>query len=310
MLAHSSGLHTTHFRTTLVGSGALGTALAKAMSAKGYSFLAVINRTLASAQALATELSIPIASDQLTHIPQETNLLLLAVNDSSLPSVSETVASLRLGFKNLAVVHFSGALTDAVLKPLADKGAITIALHPFQTFTQADAQHPDAFKCYFGLQATELEGVEIGKKLAHDLGGKVMIIPKDAKTLYHIAGVMVSNYLVTLTSLATEIFAGLGLKPDEAYRVFEPIMHSTMRHMHDASDLREALSGPIERGDTQTVQKHMKELSEQLPHILPTYVALAVETVRVAIHKGSISQTEAAEILDALENFANREADA
>ncbi|MDW8464679.1 MAG: DUF2520 domain-containing protein [Chloroherpetonaceae bacterium] len=70
----------------------------------------------------------------------------------------------------------------------------------------------------------------------------------------------------------------------------------------------DALSGPIERGDARTVRKHLRELAEQLPHILPVYVALAIETVRVAIHKGSISQTEAAEILDALEHFAKREA--
>ncbi|MDW8464678.1 MAG: DUF2520 domain-containing protein [Chloroherpetonaceae bacterium] len=238
MVTHRSHLHLSQFRVTLVGSGALGSALARAMSEKGYPFLAVINRTLASANLLAEALSIPLASDRLEHIPQETNLLLLAVNDGSLSSVSETIASLRLGFKNLAAIHFSGALTDEVLKPLADKGAITLSLHPFQTFTRNTSSHAHLFKCYFGLQATELEGIEIGKKLAHDLGGKVMIIPKDAKTLYHIAGVMVSNYLVTLTSLATEIFAGLGIKPNEAYQVFEPIMQSTMLNMRHANDLR------------------------------------------------------------------------
>ncbi|MFN3426662.1 MAG: Rossmann-like and DUF2520 domain-containing protein [Candidatus Thermochlorobacter sp.] len=311
MMTHHSSIQHSHFRVTLVGTGALGTSLARELVAKGYKFLALINRTLSDAETLAKELDIAIASDNLEHIPQETNLLLLAINDAAITSVSERIATLKLGFKNLAVVHFSGALTDEALKPLAEKQAITIALHPFQTFTRHSKQNlSERFKCYFGLQATELEGVEVGKKIAHDLGGKVMLIPKDAKTLYHIAGVMVSNYLVTLTSLATEVFAGLGLKPDEAFKVFEPIMHSTLLNMRESNDVREALSGPIERGDAATLRRHLRELSEQLPHIVPVYVALAIETVRVAIHKGSISQSEAAEILDALETFAKREASA
>lgn len=310
-MTHHASIQHSHFRVTLVGTGALGASLARELVAKGYKFLALINRTLSDAESLAKELSIPIASDNLELIPQETNLLLLAINDAAITSVSERIASLKLGFKNLAVVHFSGALTDEALKPLAEKQAITIALHPFQTFTRHSKQNlSERFKCYFGLQATELEGVEVGKKIAHDLGGKVMLIPKDAKTLYHIAGVMVSNYLVTLTSLATEVFAGLGLKTDEAFKVFEPIMHSTLLNMRESNDVREALSGPIERGDAVTLQRHLRELSEQLPHIVPVYVALAVETVRVAIHKGSISQSEAAEILDALETFAKRETSA
>ncbi|MFN3394342.1 MAG: DUF2520 domain-containing protein, partial [Candidatus Thermochlorobacter sp.] len=93
-------------------------------------------------------------------------------------------------------------------------------------------------------------------------------------------------------------------------KVFEPIMHSTLLNMRESNDVREALSGPIERGDAATLRRHLRELSEQLPHIVPVYVALAIETVRVAIHKGSISQSEAAEILDALETFAKREASA
>jgi len=301
------------FRVTLVGAGALGSALATALHAKGYQFVSVINRTTADAQQLALSLGAPHYSDRLLDVPYETNLLLLAVNDGAIEDVAEKISELRLGFKTLIAIHFSGALSTDALKSLAAKGSITIAMHPFQTFTRqahARPERPDLFKCYFGLQAPEIEGIEIGKKIAHDLGSKVMIVPKDAKTLYHIAGVMTSNYLVTLTSLAAEVFAGLGLQPKEAFKVFEPIMLATLDNMRHADDARESLSGPIERGDARTIQKHLNELSEQLPHMVPVYVALAIETVRVAIHKGSISQSEAADILDLLEDFARRETNA
>lgn len=309
MLTVPNTLKTQDFRVSLVGAGALGTAVAKRLSSVGYQFLSVVNRTLSDAQALANCLNISNYSDTLETISPNTNLLFLAVSDSALASVAEQLTTLHLPFHRLIVVQFSGSLTTDVLRSLSQKGAITISLHPFQTFPKGVSTH-DAemlFKCFFGLQSDDLEGINIGKKIAHDLGGKVMIVPKEAKTLYHIAGVMASNYLVTLASLSSEVFSTLGLSPKESVKVIEPIMRQTLNNIASAPTIADALTGPIERGDPHIVAKHLCELSEQLPHLLPVYIAFAVETVRVAIHKGSISQSSASEILDMLEEISRRE---
>ncbi len=309
MLAAPNTLNITDFRVSLVGAGALGTAISKRLSSIGYRFLSVVNRTVSDAQTLAESLGDCTYSDSFDALSPNTNLLLLTVSDSALTSVAETLSTLRLPFHRLTVVQFSGALTTDVLRPLSQKGALTISLHPFQTFPKglstSDAE--SLFKCFFGLQSDELEGIEVGKKLAHDLGGKVMMVPKEAKTLYHIAGVMASNYLVTLASLSSEVFAALGLSPKEVAKVIEPIMRQTLNNIASAPTIADALTGPIERGDSQLVARHLRELSEQVPHLLPIYAALAIETVRVAIHKGSISQSDASEILDMLEEISRRE---
>jgi predicted short-subunit dehydrogenase-like oxidoreductase (DUF2520 family) len=309
MLAVPNTLQPKDFRVSLVGAGALGNAVAKRLSSIGYRFLSVVNRTMSDAQALAGSLGVSEYSDVLDAISPNTNLLLLTVSDSALKSVAEKLATLRLPFHRLTVVQFSGALTTDVLRPLSQKGALTLSLHPFQTFpkgiSSSDAE--SLFKCFFGLQSDDLEGIDVGKKIAHDLGGKVMIVPKEAKTLYHIAGVMASNYLVTLASLSSEIFATLGLTPKEVAKIIEPIMRQTLSNIASAPTIADALSGPIERGDSQLIARHLRELSEQVPHLLPIYAAFAIETVRVAIHKGSISQNNASEILDMLEEISRRE---
>ncbi len=309
MLTVPNTLNTKDFRVSLVGAGALGSAIARRLSTIGYQFLSVINRTLSDAQTLAESLNHCVYSDTLEALPPNTNLLLLSVSDSALESVAATVSTLRLSFHRLTVVQFSGALTTDVLRPLSQKGALTLSLHPFQTFSKglSASDSESLFKCFFGLQSDELEGIEVGKRIAHDLGGKVMIVPKEAKTLYHIAGVMASNYLVTLASLSSEIFAALGLSPKEVAKVIEPIMRQTLNNIVAAPTIADALTGPIERGDAQVVARHLRELSEQVPHLLPIYTAFAVETVRVAIHKGSISQSDASEILDMLEEVSRRE---
>lgn len=309
MLTAPNAINSKDVRVSLVGAGALGTAIAKRLSSVGYRFVSIINRTISDAQALATSLGVSEYSDTLDAISSNTNLLFLTVSDSALGSVAEKLSTLRLPFHHLTVVQFSGALTTDVLRPLSQKGALTISLHPFQTFPKGLSSHDaeSLFKCFFGLQSDELEGIDVGKKLAHDLGGKVMIVPKEAKTLYHIAGIMASNYLVTLASLSSEVFATLGLSPKEVAKIIEPIMRQTLNNIATAPTIADALSGPIERGDSDVIARHLRELSEQVPHLVPIYAAFAVETVRVAIHKGSISQNDASKILDMLEEISRRE---
>lgn len=295
------------FRVALIGAGTVGTLVAKALTEKGYRFTAVISRLAGKAAKVAAAVAAPVSGDKLSLIPSDTNLLLVAVPDAEIGRVAKDLAKHKLAFKNLYAVHFSGALPSDALSPLADKGAATLSLHPFQTFPRKSAETKNVFTCYFGLQAADVEGLDVGKQLAHDLGGKVMLVPKDAKALYHIAAVMMSNYVVTLTNLSAEIFGSLGLKPKDAFKVFEPLVQSTLQNLKFSDDLSDALSGPIERGDAASLKVHLTELSEQMPHLIPTYAALAMETVRVAIRKGSINQTEAMNLLDLLESFTRRE---
>jgi predicted short-subunit dehydrogenase-like oxidoreductase (DUF2520 family) len=309
ILAPPSTLHRKNFRVSLVGAGALGSALAKRLSSVGYAFSGIINRSLSDAEQLANAVGAARCSDNLAGIPADTNLLLLTVPDTALQRVCDDISKQRLTFHQLIVSQFSGSLTTDSLQSLVKKGATGVSIHPFQTFPKSigltDTER--LFKCYFGVQANDLEGVEFAKRIVHDLGGKVMMVPKEAKTLYHIGGVMASNYLVTLASLASEVFAALGVPPSDAVKVFEPIMRQTLSNIANAKNPIDALTGPIERGDVGTIKRHIGELSEQVPHLVPIYAALAIETVRVAIHKGSISQSDASEMLNFLEEIARRE---
>lgn len=313
MLSVPTHIQTSDFHVTLIGSGTVGSLVAEALVDLGYDINCIISRTYASAKRLANSLGIRSCTNSISGIPQNTNLILIAVTDSAIPGITREISELQLNFNQLTVANFSGTLTSDVFEPLIKKGAFGISLHPFQTFPRSkglNPNHKQLFNCYFGLQASEVEGLEIGKKLAHDLGGKVILVPKESKTMYHIAAVMTSNYLVTLTSLAAEVFSALGLNHKEAFKVFEPIMQTALTNMRSVSDLTESLTGPIERGDAEILRRHLSELSEQMPHLVPIYATLGMETVRVAIHKGSIEPDEAGKLLDLLEEAARKESKA
>jgi len=298
---------TTHsqknYTITIIGCGTVGSLMAYHLKKKGYLINCLINRSLDSAKRLAGRLQISNYGCELNIIPKETNLIFISTPDSSISEVAEQLSKCELKFNKLSVVHFSGALSTDILKPLLRKGAAGVSMHPFQTFAKIHTLTPvsgDVFNCYFGLQASDPDGFELGKQLVHALGGKAMYIPKESKTLYHIAGVLISNYTVTLTHLASEIFSSLGLSQSEAFQVFEPIMKQTLDNLKSSPHIYDALTGPIERGDINVLKKHLDELETQMPHLIPAYATFAMETVRVAIQKGSLNPGQAGELLQIL----------
>jgi predicted short-subunit dehydrogenase-like oxidoreductase (DUF2520 family) len=289
---------------TLIGCGTLGSLVAKRLKNQGHTFNCLINRTLSKAGSLAAKLDVQSYGTQLELIPKETSMILIATPDDTIEGIGKQLSHLNLDFEHIAIGHFSGALSTDVFDNLTIIGANSFSMHPFQTFSNASclSQPTESlFNCFFGLQATDNRGFETGKQLIHDLGGKVMYIPKESKTLYHVAAVLVSNYTVTLTHLASEILSSLGLNQDDAYQVFEPIMQQTLKNLSTSRHIQDALTGPVERGDARTLTKHLKELDSQMPHLLPAYATFAMETVRVAIQKGSINPTQAGELLKILE---------
>jgi len=304
MCLSASHLDTKDFNISLIGAGTLGSQLARALKNAGYRIDSIISRTKASAMQLANAIEVEKYGNDVHQISEDTNLILIATNDSQISAVANKLSEQKLQHQHLFVVHFSGALSSSALMPLQQKAAVCLSLHPFQTFAQIHqgAEQSRLFNCSFGLESPSRIGVELGKKLAHDLGGKAILIPKEAKTRYHIAAVMISNYLVTLSSLSAEIFSTMGLNEKEAFEVFEPILHQSLANMKDSESLRDALTGPIERGDASTIKKHLAELDEKMPHLIPVYSMLAMETVRIAGHKGSIDTANASSMHSLLDS--------
>jgi predicted short-subunit dehydrogenase-like oxidoreductase (DUF2520 family) len=308
MMSVSTPLSSEAFRISLVGAGRVGSLIAKRLHQKGYHFRTIHSRSLSSAKQLAAAVAANGFTNNVLDLDRATNLILITTPDGAIESVAESLSHHKLKFQSLFVGHVSGALSSDALAKLRDMGAYTFSMHPIQTFATADDSNlADVFNCYFGLESAESEAVEVGKKLIHDLGGKVLFVPKAAKTLYHISAVMLSNYLVTLTALSAEIFSGLGLKSADSVKIFEPLIAGTIRNLKSAETASDALTGPIERGDIETIKRHLTELADQLPHLIPVYSALAMETVRLAVRKESLSQTDARKILSLLEEFTRKE---
>ena len=281
----------------IIGAGALGSALARRLVAAEYRVEAVLSRTLTRAQGLADQVAAPIASAALADLPASARLVFCCVPDDAIGPVGRTLAMVRPTWSGSVVAHTSGARPAAALYTLGEQSASLLSFHPLQTFTPATPL--DAFDDIYVALEGDAEAVALGMQVATDLGARTLTLSAEAKTRYHLAASMASNFFVTLMALVGEVLASLDLDRQQGAALMRPLVEGTWQNL--ARHLPEdALTGPIVRGDQHTLSAHLDALAEHLPHLLPVYAALGTEAVRVAVRSGRLAPASAQSLLDLL----------
>lgn len=290
----------------LVGAGAVGTTLAQGFVASGHRVEAVLSRTAASAQALADRVGAPVADSSWDALPATVRLVLICVPDDAIASVAEALTELDHPWSDTIVAHTSGAKTAAALAPLAEQGAATMSFHPLQTF--AKDTPPEAFEgIVVGLEGDD-RAVAAGEALARALGARPVRLTPEDKALYHAAAALASNGLVALLAVVEEVFSASDRgpeTPESALDLVEPLIEQTLENLQQGTP-EGALTGPVARGDEETVQTHLDVLAAETPHLVPLYAALSTEVVRVAVRGGHLTAEQAEGILGMIQEAANK----
>jgi len=185
-------------------------------------------------------------------------LVLICVPDDAIAEVAAGVAP------GPWVAHVSGATSLAALEPHSRR----FSLHPLQTFTRA--RGPEQLDGAWGAVTAETnEAREAGFWLAETLGLKPFGLDDSARPLYHAGAAIASNYLVTLHAVASDLFRAAGAPPE----ALVPLMQRTIENGFE-------LTGPIERGDWETVEAHRRAIRAARPELEPLYDVLAEATAR------------------------------
>lgn len=287
-------------RIAVVGTGALGSALARRLVQRGLAPSVLVGRS-ARADALGRDLGVTAARDLAA--TADADVVALAVPDAALADVAARLVAkagpwdAAPGVRPRLVLHTSGAVGAEALVVLADSGADTLAFHPAQTF--ADGTPPDAFEG----AAVALDGspaaIERGRALAAILGLRAVVVPPEQRAAYHLALSIASNFTVALAAVSAEVLGHAGIPADDAHALLRPLLTGTVDNLARRAP-EQALSGPIVRGDVPTVGRHLDVLATAMPHLTPVYAALATETVRVAVRAGRLGADDAEAILDRL----------
>ncbi len=197
------------------------------------------------------------------------DIVLLCVPDAAIAEVSEAVAP-SLGPGAFAG-HVSGATGLDALSAAADRCAGTFSLHPLQTIPTSESDLAGA-PC--AVAASNPRALETARTLAGQLGMHPFEVPEAGRAAYHAAASMASNFLIALEESAAQLMEAAGV--EDAREILAPLVLRTAANWADSGGA--ALTGPIARGDEDTVARHLEALAEKAPELRPLYEALADRT--------------------------------
>jgi predicted short-subunit dehydrogenase-like oxidoreductase (DUF2520 family) len=287
-------------RLAFVGAGRLGNVLARACHAAGYDVIACSSRTSVHADRLASQIPGCVARPTAGDAASDADWVFLTVTDDAIPAVA---ASIPWRHAQLAV-HCSGALPAAVMQSASTAGARTAGFHPLQTFANAELGLARLPKSSIGIEADDVTWTHL-ERLARALGANPLRIEADARALYHLGSVIVSNFTVGLVGLAERLWAQIGIEPVTAVTALLPLLDGTVRNV-EALGVRSALTGPVVRGDSGTAALHLAALRGHTRETA-AYIALSRVLVELAVESGRLPPDRAATIHAALDTVAMEE---
>ncbi len=273
-----------------IGAGTVGTALAVRLSQKGYPVVAVSSRSQTSAGKLAQAVGSCIAFDNAQNVADTAELVFITTPDGAIPLVASQVQ----WHAGQSVVHCSGADSTDVLESAKKLGTQVGVFHPLQTFASVEQAIENIPGSTFSLEA-EVPLLNVLKDMAAALDGHWVELKAGDKVLYHAAAVIACNYLVTLVKLATDLWQTFNIPPHQATQALLPLIRGTIHNINTVG-IPQCLTGPIARGDTGTIRKHLEALEQRAPATLPAYRELGLQTIPIALAKGRIDEQKAEEL--------------
>jgi predicted short-subunit dehydrogenase-like oxidoreductase (DUF2520 family) len=267
---------------SIIGAGRLGTTLAVALAAAGYSVRSLVARRVQNARKAASLLDdgeVQALSAKHLRTLRYADLFLITVPDDQIARVARELS--EIGFdadQKQTALHTSGALSSDVLAPLKERGWHTGSIHPLMSVSAAhDASLHGAFWSVEG----DRSALRLGKEIVRDLGGKSFSISSKDKPLYHAAAVMVSGNVTALFDVALEMLGECGLDRKTARAVLLPLIASTVRNL-ETKDPAEALTGTFSRGDVETVKRHVTAMkNKKLADALDLYRLLGQRSLKL-----------------------------
>jgi predicted short-subunit dehydrogenase-like oxidoreductase (DUF2520 family) len=259
----------------VIGPGRAGTGLALAWARAGYPV------RLHGRRAKPVPEPLTLTVDPTEAPPpwlSEVAVVVLAVPDDAIPPLAAVLAR-GAGIRPAQVVlHLSGSLASDALSVLAGSGAGLGSLHPLQTLVQPELA-PEHLRGAWAAVEGSARAVELAERLARDIGLRPFRLRAEDKARYHAGAVFASNYFVVVEAIAARLLHEAGVGKGDAWAALSPLVAGTLRNL-DREGPRAALTGPVARGDADTLVRHLAQLDGMEGDLYRRLGAAALEIAR------------------------------
>jgi predicted short-subunit dehydrogenase-like oxidoreductase (DUF2520 family) len=266
-------------KIAFIGAGKVGCSLGKHLSLHGLDIVGYYSRSSASSREAADftasqELSLP---DVLTGA----ELIFITVPDGQIAAAAEEIAR-QARHENIDIsgkifCHCSGSFSAEVLHVLSEMGAYICSLHPMLAFADKFTSYEKLPEAFFSLEG-DPETRDIVQEVISACGNTTTIIDGAKKAEYHLAAVISSNFVLALINQSMELLADCGFSPEDSGKALAPLIQNNINNILSRGP-RESLTGPVERADIKTVEKHLAVLQGNRRKL---YTLLSRELVTLA----------------------------
>lgn len=309
-------------RIAIIGAGRVGRSLGQALVFAGYAVDMFIDHDLSAAErasfacdavgdgraaSRAEKIRAPMlreawkhgaAADEESLAGGDWDLILIAVPDDAIAAVVQRLTAQAPHLSGCVVAHCSGSLAAAVLQPLEMHTPLLASMHPLQSFSGHDDDYSRWANIFIALEGEE-ESLQRLEVMVSRLGSQSFRISADQKPAYHTACVFLSNFLVALYDAAEQLLDAVPLPEAKKRIMTAPLVTSTLANVL-AYGAGPALTGPIARGDAETIGRHLHMLNARHPELTGLYGALGRYTLEMARrdhHLPDIPANQIAELL-------------
>ncbi|EXS69913.1 Rossmann-like and DUF2520 domain-containing protein [Sphingobium sp. Ant17] len=282
-------------RIGIIGTGRVASAIGCALAAHSNDPLLIWGRNPEKCAEAVAVIGRAQAAGDVAQIARDCDLIMLAVADDALAPLIAALAKAEPTDRPRFIFHVSGRSGAAILEPLRSATSMTAGIHPAMTFTgkpTSEVRH--MINARFAVTGSTEQANAAAQKLVTLLGGIMVPIEEAQRALYHAALCHGANHLVTLIAGACQALAAAGVAEPTA--LLAPLVRAALDSSLDKG--MAGLSGPLLRGDDETIAKHLTALCQQCPTLLPPYKAMALATLdELDRHNGAPRSTAACRTL-------------
>jgi predicted short-subunit dehydrogenase-like oxidoreductase (DUF2520 family) len=262
-------------RIAIVGAGRLGTTLAERLAEAGYEVGEIVTRNGSRSHAIVQRLArkVGAATRTSSRAKLDADVVWFCVPDSQIAVAARDLSG--HDWRKKSAFHSSGVLSSDALTVLRERGASVASLHPLMTFVKKSK--PGLQGVPFAVEG-DAAAVRVARQIIGDLGGDAFRIRKQNKIAYHAFATIICPLLISLLTASEKVASLAGMSLRLARRRMMPILNQTLANYAKFGPAA-SFSGPIGRGDTETIAQHMKSL-DPVGDVKSAYIALAGAALR------------------------------
>jgi len=266
----------------IVGTGRIACAIGRLLQLRGEPIAAVAGRSHDRSSRAAAFIGDKVRPAECGDLPRLARRVIIAVPDSEIAGVAETLKS--AGLRNGLALHTSGALGPNVLAPLRDTGVSCGVLHPMQSVASAQEGVRQLTGITYGLGG-DPAALAWSKQITQLLDSRWLQIEDDRWGSYHSGAVLASNGLIALVNISLRLFNAAGIESKEALEAITPLIRTTLQNITQLG-VEAALTGPVARGDIDTIALHLAAMADLPVGMVSFYQAVSLQILAIARLRG------------------------